>query len=86
MGTVPWIRSLAGNENSRFVLRKSFAFEANIHVRNRILFILQHIKTGEFRICLKELYANQHDPVNVTYAVLAGGLEGEKNLLPLQLQ
>ncbi|CAH3159381.1 unnamed protein product [Porites evermanni] len=32
---------------------------------------IEHIKTGEFRICLKELYANQHDPVNVTYAVLA---------------
>ena len=43
-----------------------------------MLFILQHIKTGEFRICLKELYANQHDPVNVTYTVLAGRLEGEK--------
>ena len=51
-----------------------------------MLFILQHIKTGEFRICLKELYANQHDPVNVTYAVLAGGLDGEKKNLPLQLQ
>ena len=60
------------------MLRKSLAFEANIHVINRILFILQHIKTGEFRICLKELYANQHDPVNVTYAVLAGGLDGGK--------
>ena len=62
------------------MLRKSFAFEANIHVINRILFILQHIKTGEFRICLKELYANQHDPVNVTCAVLAGGLDGGKKI------
>lgn len=60
------------------MLRKSFAFEANIHVINRILFILQHIKTGEFRICLKELYADQHDPVNVSYAVLAGRLDSKK--------
>ena len=60
------------------MLRKSLAFEANLHAINRMLFILQHIKTGEFRICLKELYANQHDPVNVTYAVLTGRLDGEK--------
>ena len=35
--------------------------------------ILQHIKTSDFRVCLKELYADQHDPVNVSYVVLAGG-------------
>lgn len=33
---------------------------------------LQHIKTSEFRICLKELFADQHDPVTVSYVVLAG--------------
>ena len=46
-------------------------------VLQRILFILQHINTSEFRICLKELYADQHDPVNVSYAVLAGGFGGK---------
>ncbi|PFX14672.1 Fibrillin-1 [Stylophora pistillata] len=30
-----------------------------------------HIKTSEFRICLKELFADQHDPVTVSYVVLA---------------
>lgn len=38
------------------------------------MLILQHIKTSEFRICLKELFADQHDPVNVSYTVLAGVL------------
>ena len=33
---------------------------------------LQHIKTSEFRICLKELFADQHDPVTVSYVVLTG--------------
>ena len=37
-----------------------------------LLIILQHIKTSEFRVCLKELFADQHDPVNVSYTVLAG--------------
>ena len=56
------------------VLRKIFALERNFSLfYKRILFILQHINTSEFRICLKELYADQHDPVNVSYAVLAGG-------------
>ena len=32
------------------------------------------IKTSEFRICLKELFADQHDPVTVSYTVLAGVL------------
>ncbi|CAH3131432.1 unnamed protein product, partial [Porites lobata] len=31
----------------------------------------KHIKTSEFRICLKELFADQHDPVTVSYTVLA---------------
>ena len=53
-----------------------------------MLLFSQHIKTGEFRICLKELYADQHDPVNVSYAVLAGRLDSkkEKKRLCLQLQ
>ena len=56
------------------VLRKIFALERNFSLfYKRRLFILQHINTSEFRICLKELYADQHDPVNVSYAVLAGG-------------
>ena len=38
------------------------------------MLILQHIKTSEFRICLKELFADQHDPVTVSYTVLAGVL------------
>ena len=46
-------------------------------VLQRILFILQRINTSEFRICLKELYADRHDPVNVSYAVLAGGFGGK---------
>ena len=32
----------------------------------------QHIKKSEFRICLKELFADQHDPVTVSYVLLAG--------------
>ncbi|CAH3028669.1 unnamed protein product [Porites evermanni] len=32
---------------------------------------IEHIKTSEFRICLKELFADQHDPVTVSYTVLA---------------
>ena len=32
----------------------------------------QHIKKSEFRICLKELFADQHDPVTVSYVILAG--------------
>ncbi|CAH3159390.1 unnamed protein product, partial [Porites evermanni] len=32
---------------------------------------IEHIKTSEFRVCLKELFADQHDPVNVSYTVLA---------------
>jgi len=32
---------------------------------------LEHIKTSEFRICLKELFADQHDPISVSYVVLA---------------
>ncbi|RMX49928.1 hypothetical protein pdam_00025809, partial [Pocillopora damicornis] len=32
---------------------------------------IEHIKTSEFRICLKELFAAQHDPVTVSYVVLA---------------
>ena len=43
------------------------------------LLILQNIKTSEFRICLKELFADQHDPVNVSYTVLAGVLLNDKN-------
>ena len=43
------------------------------------MLILQHIKTSEFRICLKELFADQHDPVNVSYTVLAGVLVNDKN-------
>lgn len=42
------------------------------------MLILQHIKTSEFRICLKELFAAQHDPVTVSYAVLAGVLVNDK--------
>ena len=42
------------------------------------MLILQHIKTSEFRICLKELFADQHDPVNVSYTVLAGVLVNDK--------
>lgn len=42
------------------------------------MLILQHIKTSEFRICLKELFADQHDPVTVSYAVLAGVLVSDK--------
>ena len=38
------------------------------------MLILQHIKTSEFRICLKELFADQHDPVTVSYTVLSGVL------------
>ena len=38
------------------------------------MLILQHIKTSEFRICLKELFADQHDPVTMSYTVLAGVL------------
>ena len=53
------------------LLRKIFALEGNLVLQR--IFILQHINTSEFRICLKELYADQHDPVNVSYAVLAGG-------------
>ena len=44
-----------------------------------LLIILQHIKTSEFRVCLKELFADQHDPVNVSYTVLAGALVNDKN-------
>ena len=44
-----------------------------------IMLILQHIKTSEFRICLKELFADQHDPVTVSYTVLAGVLVNDKN-------
>ena len=43
------------------------------------MLILQHIKTSEFRICLKELFADQHDPVTVSYTVLAGVLINDKN-------
>lgn len=32
---------------------------------------IEHIKKSEFRICLKELFADQHDPVTVSYVVLA---------------
>lgn len=32
----------------------------------------QHIKKSEFRICLKELFVDQHDPVTVSYVILAG--------------
>ena len=42
------------------------------------MLILQHIKTSEFRICLKELFADQHDPVTVSYTVLAGVLVNDK--------
>ena len=48
------------------------------------MLILQHIKTSEFRICLKELFADQHDPVNVSYTVLAGVLVNDKNKLSLR--
>ena len=44
-----------------------------------VMLILQHIKTSEFRICLKELFADQHDPVTVSYTVLAGVLVNYKN-------
>ena len=43
-----------------------------------LLIISQHIKTSEFRICLKELFADQHDPVTVSYTVLAGVLVNDK--------
>ena len=43
------------------------------------MLILQHIKTSEFRICLKELFADQHDPVTVSYTILAGVLVNDKN-------
>ena len=43
-----------------------------------LLIILQHIKTSEFRVCLKELFADQHDPVTVSYTVLAGVLVNDK--------
>ena len=36
--------------------------------------LILHIKTSEFRICLKKLFPDQHDPVNVSYTVLAGVL------------
>ena len=42
------------------------------------MLILQHIKTSEFRICLKQLFADQHDPVTVSYTVLAGVLVNDK--------
>ena len=45
------------------------------------MLILQHIKTSEFRICLKELFADQHDPVTVSYAVLAGVLVNDKKII-----
>ena len=48
------------------------------------MLILQHIKTSEFRICLKELFADQHDPVTVSYTVLAGVLVNDKKKIPLQ--
>jgi len=32
---------------------------------------IEHIKASEFRICLKELFGNQHDPTAVSYVVLA---------------
>ena len=64
------------------VLRKIFALERNFSLfYKKRLFILQHINTSEFRICLKELYADQHDPVNVSYAVLAGGF-GDNHTSP----
>ena len=43
------------------------------------MLISQHIKTSAFRICLKELFADQHDPVTVSYTVLAGVLVNDKN-------
>ena len=46
--------------------------------------ILQHIKTSEFRICLKELFADQHDPVTVSYTVLAGVLVNDENKISLR--
>ena len=45
------------------------------------MLILQHIKTSEFRICLKELFADQHDPVTVSYTVLAGVLVNDKSIV-----
>ena len=63
---------------SIYGVEKDFCVGREIElVLQRILFILQHINTSEFRICLKELYADQHDPVNVSYAVLAGGFGGK---------
>ena len=49
-----------------------------------LLIILQHIKTSEFRVCLKELFADQHDPVNVSYTILAGALVNDKNKFSLR--
>ena len=49
-----------------------------------LLIILQHIKTREFRVCLKELFADQHDPVNVSYTVLAGLLVNDENKFSLR--
>ena len=49
-----------------------------------LLIILQHIKTSEFRICLKELFADQHDPVTVSYTVLAGVLVNDENKFSLR--
>ena len=48
------------------------------------MLILQHIKTSEFRICLKELFADQHDPVTVSYTVLAGVLVNDENKISLR--
>ena len=47
------------------------------------MLILQHIKTSEFRICLKELFTDQHDPMTVSYTVLAGVLVNDKNKFSL---
>ena len=49
-----------------------------------LLIILQHIKTSEFRVCLKELFADRHDPVNVSYTILAGALVNDKNKFSLR--
>ena len=58
--------------------------EAKYMMLDDLLIILQHIKTSEFRVCLKELFADQHDPVNVSYTVLAGLLVNDKNKFSLR--
>ena len=36
------------------------------------MFLFQSITEKAFRICVKELYVQRFDPLNVSYAVLGG--------------